>query len=412
MRYVENVESDGKTTVFSVVVLCFFIALIDGFDSHSLSYVAPAMRQDLGLDLEQFGTVFSAGYAGNFIGTLAIGFAADRYGRRRLLVLCLALMGIFTLACAVAPDATTLAIFRFLGGLGMGGAFAPLGVLVADHTSARVRSALVVLMYSGIPLGAAVGGGASGLLMASYGWHFIFIIGGTIALLLVVPALLVTKERVPEVGASHDDLRLSFVGAVKGLLAGGRAPSVVALWTGVFVSYILTGFLVSFMPTLIHFGGYSVSQSAYAATLYQLGAVCGSFVISLVVGRFGPFRTVIAWFALGGLLVFMLGFTLGGGGAALFIILFAVGACLTGGHGGSPAMALQLFPERLRGTGIGTTLAVVRSGSILGPIIGAALLAAGLTVQLTLAVFAVLSLVSAALVFVALMKRPDPSLAD
>ncbi len=94
MRYVENVESDGKTTVFSVVVLCFFIALIDGFDSHSLSYVAPAMRQDLGLDLEQFGTVFSAGYAGNFIGTLAIGFAADRYGRRRLLVLCLALMRI------------------------------------------------------------------------------------------------------------------------------------------------------------------------------------------------------------------------------------------------------------------------------------------------------------------------------
>src|ERR1700761_8610915 len=98
------------------VVLCAVIAMLDGFDSQSIAFVAPVIARDWHMDVASVGPVFAAGLLGVVLGAFLFGPAADRFGRKRVILICTAIVGIFALATITAGSLKELLLWRFLTG--------------------------------------------------------------------------------------------------------------------------------------------------------------------------------------------------------------------------------------------------------------------------------------------------------
>ncbi|ALS62735.1 MFS transporter [Pandoraea norimbergensis] len=362
--------------IVAITLVCFAVSMIDGFDTLMLSFVAPLLSKSLNIDPASLGRVFGAGFIGTVVGSLIAGPLADRFGRRPTLVAALIMTGVFTLACAWATSATELSILRLLGGLGMGGAIPPVTAITAESAPVRRRSALVILMFIGFPLGAVVGGAISAVLMMRFGWPFVFQMGGAFALLVILPVLWVLPATAPADAnkSERPGAVLQRRGMLPRVFADGRGVAASALWVGVLATMILSGFLVSFMPTLLHLNGVAPDRAAMGAVTLNIGAIVGALLLSTVVTRAGPFVPVACSFIGGAVLTVVLG-NLIGVGHATFGMLFAVGACLVGGQLTFPAIASRLFPTDVRAAGVGATMAIGRLGSIIGPTVGGWLIA-------------------------------------
>src|SRR5260370_7529542 len=79
-----------------VFVLCAIIALIDGFDTQAIAFVAPAISEQWKVSPAAFGTVFGAGLAGLAVGAFVLSPLADRFGRRLFLLACTLIFGSFS----------------------------------------------------------------------------------------------------------------------------------------------------------------------------------------------------------------------------------------------------------------------------------------------------------------------------
>jgi AAHS family 4-hydroxybenzoate transporter-like MFS transporter len=393
MNHLEVVPSGDRAvrSVISITLVCFAVSMIDGFDTLMLSFVAPLLAKSLQIDHASLGRVFGAGFVGTVLGSLIIGPLADRFGRRKMLVVALVVTGGFTLACAFASSAGTLAALRFLGGLGMGGAIPPIAAITAESASSERRSSLVILMFIGFPLGAVVGGAITATVMMKFGWPFVFLMGGTCALAAIIPVLLIIpaatpaeatiKPALPASDGLAGGLLARFVG---NLFAEGRLAATFALWFGVLASMILSGFLVSFMPTILNLNGVAPDRAALGAVVINVGAIVGALLISLLVRRGAPI----------------------GAGNAAFGLLFLVGACIVGGQLTFPAIASCLFPTGVRAAGVGWTLAIGRTGSIIGPVVGGMLLAENWSLGHLFLAAALLALFAALGITLANLWRP------
>ena len=104
-----------------VMVLCALVSMLDGLDTQSIGVAAPMIAERLGVSRAALGPVFSAALFGAMIGALSFGMLADRFGRKRILILSTAAFGLFTILTALADSYNTLLAYRFLAGLGLGG---------------------------------------------------------------------------------------------------------------------------------------------------------------------------------------------------------------------------------------------------------------------------------------------------
>lgn len=137
----------------SVFFLCALTALMDGHDSVIIGITAPAIAASLGLDVKTFGPVFSAAQFGFMIGAFAAGPLADRFGRKSLLTQSFAIFGLFGLLTPLSGSYEYLVIFRFLTGIGLGGASVTFVSLPTEYAPLRIRATIVTLMWIMLPLG-------------------------------------------------------------------------------------------------------------------------------------------------------------------------------------------------------------------------------------------------------------------
>jgi len=103
---------------FGVTALCFIVAMLDGFDTQSIAFVAPRIAEDWGLTPASFGPIFSVGLLGLTIGAFVLSPAADRFGRKTIIVISTAIFGVFALLTATATNMEHLLIYRLLTGIG------------------------------------------------------------------------------------------------------------------------------------------------------------------------------------------------------------------------------------------------------------------------------------------------------
>src|SRR4051794_28844427 len=171
------------------IVLCGIVAILDGFDTQAIAFVAPLIAKDMQTEMSAFGPVFGAGLLGLTVGALAFGPIADRVGRKPVIIVLSLTFGVFALATPVVQSLEALMVMRFLTGLGLGGAMPNIIALTSEYSPKHRRATLVTLMFCGFPLGAVLGGLISAKPMAHYGWPAVFYLGGILPI-VVLPFLM------------------------------------------------------------------------------------------------------------------------------------------------------------------------------------------------------------------------------
>ena len=403
-----------------VLLICAAVLFVDGFDTQAIGYVAPALAQEWKLARGALGPVFSAGLFGLMIGAIAFGTLADRVGRKRIIVFATAAFGLGTLATVLAQDATALIALRFLTGLGLGGAMPNAVALTAELAPHRRRATMVMAMFAGFSIGAALGGLLAAALIPAFGWRAVFLVGGVVPLLLTpllavsLPesirylALLGGRDRdvaallrqVDPTLRTSDDTRFVVPEPrlpglpVAHLFAERRTGTTLLLWVVFFMSLLDLYLLSNWLPTVLNDLGVSVSAAAAIGAMLQVGGVIGTFTLGRLIDRFS-FRALALTYLGAALSVAAIGVS-GHAIALVTVAIFAAGFCIVGGQIAANALTATYYPTAIRATGMGWALGIGRIGSIVGPLIGGAMLASHVEAETLFVVAAIPALVAAA----------------
>jgi AAHS family 4-hydroxybenzoate transporter-like MFS transporter len=360
-----------------VVLVCFLVALIDGYDTLMLSFLAPLISKEWSMLPGSFGKVFAAGFAGTAVGAIAVGMAADRFGRKRMLALALAVAGTFTALCAGASTPSELMFWRFLAGIGLGGAIPAVSALTAEHARPDRRTETVSRMFLGFPIGAIAGGAITAALMQAVGWRAIFVAGGALALVLLPFALAIVTETAGRPAAAGSQPARA-KRPIAELVAEGRMLGTVLVCAAVFMILLVTYFLISWTPSVLALSGMSPQRAALAAVVLNVGGVIGCLGTSFAITGRNPFLLVGAALGAGALLIPVLGLHIVDSEVAAFALVFMIGLTVVGGQMNIPALCVYYYPPAVRATGVGLSMAFGRIGSIVGPLVGGFLVAAKL----------------------------------
>jgi AAHS family 4-hydroxybenzoate transporter-like MFS transporter len=352
---------------YVVAVVGFLVAMVDGYDTLMLAFIAPLISREWALLPSTVGAIFASSYAGAALGATAIGVAADRVGRKAMLLVSLAVVGIFPMLCARAATPVQLMMLRAIAGLGLGGALSATTALTAQNVPDRQRRAAVTRMFLGFPVGAMVGGAITAAAMSVLGWRGVFVGGGLCALLLIPVVAIGVGETASQARRS---LRVHSRRPFRELLSDGRARSTVLFCLCVFMMLLTTYFLVSWVPTVLTLNGMSPQHGAMAAVILNLGGIIGTLILSFLVNYKNPLTPVVVCLCVGGVLIVLLGHAIASPGTTTMILMFAVGLAVVGAQGGIPALCVHLYPASVYATAVGLSVACGRLGSIIGPLVG------------------------------------------
>jgi MFS transporter, putative metabolite:H+ symporter len=370
----------------------------DAFDSLAIAYVLPVLIGAWKLAPGQIGTLIAAGFAGQLVGSIAAGWAAERWGRVATMITTLAVFTVMSFVCALAWSTESLLGFRFIQGIGLGGEIPIMAAYVNEFARAERRGrfslGIQVLFAVGLLVVALVGA----WVVPHLGWQWMFIIGAVPALLAwpmrfmlpESPRWLASRGRFAEADAALG--RIEAIAQAEGKplppIAANLPPVVEAstrladLFRGIYLKRTLTLWALWVCSYLIIYGlttwAPSLFRTAYKLPLQQ-SLVYG--LILSVVGLAGVVLCVLLIDRVGRRRVFGAGFLL----ASLPLLTFAAGgqrsaaevlAFICAGFFFISFLAIGLatytaenYPNQLRALGGGIAAAWQRGASMVGPFV-------------------------------------------
>jgi D-galactonate transporter len=169
-----------------IVFMLFLACAISYLDRAALSVAAPLIAKDLQLDAAHLGIVFSAFFVGYSLFCFVGGYAADRFGAKRVLILAIGLWSIFCGLTAAATSLASLLLIRVIFGAGEGPLATCTNKIVSNWFERREQTTAVGFANSGLQLGAALAGPIVGIMALHWGWRLPFIVIGVVGLLWVL----------------------------------------------------------------------------------------------------------------------------------------------------------------------------------------------------------------------------------
>ncbi|XUW93764.1 MFS transporter (plasmid) [Burkholderia sp. M6-3] len=155
----------------------------DAFDILALAFVLPALMRDWHLTTAQAGLLISAGFAGQFVGAFVFGALAERIGRIPTITISVALFSIASVLCAFTNSAAVLMMLRAVQGIGLGGEVPVAATYVNELTKSHKRGRFILLYEIIFPVGIVFAGLLGTWLVPTYGWRYMFLVGGLPAIL-------------------------------------------------------------------------------------------------------------------------------------------------------------------------------------------------------------------------------------
>ncbi|MFC9841309.1 MFS transporter [Rhodococcus sp. NPDC127530] len=422
---------------YLLLALAGAVMFLDGFDTQAISFAAPAIGREWGLSVSALGPIFSAAIVGLMVGYLCLAPLAQRFGHRRTVLVCTAMFGILTLLCALAESSIQLIALRFLTGAGLGAAIPSLVALTSEFAPARRRSSFVMFIYCWYAFGFVAAGVVSGIVIPTWGWRAMFVVGGSVPLVLLVfllrylpesPRYLLLRgahNRVHAIlrrldpGLPIDAIVLADasdsaqpaapangkVSVVLDLVRGRWFLNTLLLWLA-FVANLAAFYAIqSWLPTIVGSLGESSRVVIASTVLTTVGGIVAAIFIGPAMDRTSPFRTLGVVYLVGAGFVALLGWVIGGGSTWLLLgAAFLTGTCVTGGQMSVIALATVLYPTSMRSTGVGWALGMGRLGGIAGPVIVGAALGAGVAPREVFFAIAMI-LIGASICVLALERR-------
>ncbi|WP_313281499.1 MFS transporter [Stutzerimonas balearica] len=411
-----------------VMALCALLLIFDGYDLFIYGVVLPVLMQEWGLTPMQAGALGSYALFGMMFGALGFGTLADRIGRKKGIAICFALFSSATIINGFASSPTEFGIFRFIAGLGCGGLMPNAVALMNEYAPKRLRSTLVAVMFSGYSIGGMLSAGVGIYMLPRFGWESMFFAAAVPLLLLPVilyylpesVGFLVRQgrqaearellERVDPTAGLPADAALE-VADVKGasvsvlaLFKEGRTVRTLSIWVAFFCCLLMVYALSSWLPKLMAGAGYSLGSSLSFLLALNFGGMAGAIVGGWLGDRFNLVKVMIGFFVAAAVSISLLGFK--SPTPLLYGLIFIAGATTIGTQILLYACAAQFYGLSIRSTGLGWASGIGRNGAIVGPLLGGALMAVNLPLQLNFMAFAIPGAIAALAMTVFALSRP------
>jgi len=397
-----------------------FIALVslgnffDLYDIFIVAYLGAVLQQSGFLSLRQFTFFVATGFLGMFVGTVAFGMGSDRMGRRSAFILLLLIYSVFTFADAFAPTAGWLIALRFFAGVGIGAEIVVIDTYVTEVVPSYARGRYVAITqvagFCAVPVAAVL----SRLLVPTHflisGWRWVMVIGASGALLTwwfrrrlpESPRWLESRGRVAEADAVMSGLeRETFstsgrsgewlVTSGEQNTTGGKTEAAAErasfweLWKRPYLSRTVMlvifqalqtiGFygFANWAPTFLLKRGVSLLHTLEYTLLIALVSPLGPLLAAFTSDRMERKWTIVV------LALVVAGLGLGFGNSLAPAAVVGFGALLTLANywfsAAFHAYQSELFPTRLRATGVGFTYSWSRlSAAFTSILIGAVLM--------------------------------------
>jgi len=432
---VHKLIDEARFNRFHLQVL-FWSALIiifDGYDLVIYGVVLPVLMKEWGLTPLQAGSLGSYALFGMMVGAMIFGPAADRYGRKWMIAICVILFSFFTFINGFARNPLEFGVCRFLAGLGIGGVMPNVVALMTEYAPKKMRSLLVGIMFSGYSVGGMLSAGLGITLIPNYGWSSVFFVAGIPLLLLplilyFLPesiGFLLRAKRDVQAGALLSRVEPTFnsrpndqfhMPTGKGkhvplfaLFTERRALSTVMFWVCFFMCLLMVYALGSWLPKLMTKAGYGLGSSLGFLFILNFGAIFGAVGGAWIGDRLPLNRVLIVFFLIAAISISLLG--VHSPTAVLSLLVAVAGATTIGTQILLYACVAQFYPLAIRSTGIGWASGIGRSGAIAGPILGGALQAFDLPLAYNFLAFAIPGIIAAlAMIFVA--RREEQVIAE
>ena len=413
------IDRGGVTTQQMLVVgLCMFFNMLDGFDITAMAVVASSVASDLDLTPDLLGWIFSFALAGMMAGAMFLAPVSDIIGRRKLIIIAVALIGVSILFTATATTLVEFIMLRFISGLGAGAMLASQAALASEYSPDRFKALSVAAVTAGYPMGAMMTSVIAGMIMPEYGWRGMFWFGGVLTLAMVFVAWMFIPEslkylferrpddaldrinkilkklhkpplgEMPEVVETHRSGQPGFFRGMLRLLHDDLLKVTLTLWIAFLLCFSTLYFLMSWIPALMENSGFDAATGRQAFFLFNLGGVIGIFLMGTLSTKF-KLTDMICYLSVAsaaGMVVFALApseLTL------LLVLTFVIGILQQGGFTGLYGAAAKAYPTNVRSTGIGWAIGLGRFGAVVGPAVAGYLIAAGLDMSANYFIFAV-----------------------
>ncbi len=367
-------QQSTKVQKILTVFLCFWVAFFEGFDLQAPGIAAKGIAATFGLDQVQMGYVFSLGVFGMLFGAFFGGRIADYLGQKKVLMLSIAIFGVFFSLSALAPNLEILYISRFVTGLGLGAAMPTMISVVGDEATEANRGKLNSLMYCGLPVGAIFVAGLA-IFFPNIQWQTIFLIGGITPLTLLPFMAVILKDKVtsPEnvaviaepVPAMHEIL-----------FKNNTYKQTLPLWVSFFFTLMINYILISWLPNLLMDQGLSKSQAFTVMLVFQVGAVIGTLGLGYLLDRLKLWQMAVIIYT-GLFVAVLILFTTHS--LALLIVAGVLGGMFsTGGQSILYGISPIFYSPAGKVTGVGSAISLGRLGAMTGPLLTGKILALGL----------------------------------
>jgi MFS family permease len=397
-----NVTDILDRAVWSRIHLRIVVALgiawiLDGFESTVTAPVLANVAKDLHFGGATASWVNPIYTMGMLAGALIFGPLADRLGRRRLFLITLAIYGLATVATGFAWDFTSLAVFRFITGIGIGGEYGAINSAIEEFIPPSYRGRVDGLINASWNIGAILASSAAFFALGHLpigAWRTVFWFGAVVAVgVLFVrntvpesPRWLLSRGRISEARA----IVIQLFGAQEGVPTDdeveathhGTAPvsylgQVRRLWSEtpmrLLFSFALN--LAQVMPYygILAIGGIAIFPAVgitgtQIPLLYLVSAgtsFCGQVIMAYLCDAWGRRPTLITAFVGAAIMCVALAFA---HTTPMFVAAFMVLGMFSASCGaGAYVVFSEIFPTDVRATGIGLSVAVGRVGAIVAP---------------------------------------------
>ncbi|MBM4763721.1 aromatic acid/H+ symport family MFS transporter [Bacillus sp. B15-48] len=387
---------------YFVLFICFVCILADGYDLGIYGAVLPNLLnyQPWGLTAAQAGTIGSYALFGMMFGAIFVGTLTDRVGRKWTLVYCVALFSITMILCAVATTPEMFGLFRFIGGIGLGGVIPTAAALSVEYSPKHRRSFNFSLMFSGYSFGTVLGAILAIFFLDAIGWRGMFWIGALPLLLIPVMIkylpesvnFLLSRNRRAEAEAICHKYNMDIAlfeekeeedqpkqvqkkgkNSIKEMFSKEYLRPILFLWLTYIMGFYLVYGLNTWLPQIMTQMGHSLNSSLSFLLVMSLTAGLGALLGSVIADKFGSKRVLIVSYFAASVSALLL--TLGS--PPIIITYILVGIAGFGSVGSTQilnAFVTKYFPSTIRATALGWGLGVGRIGAISGPILVGVLL--------------------------------------
>jgi AAHS family benzoate transporter-like MFS transporter len=400
-----------RTSLRRIVAIAVVALVFDGYDLVVYGTVVPVLLRDpsqIGhLTPGQAGALGSYALAGVMVGALIAGAVGDHVGRRRVMLTGIAWFSITMGLSALATDITAFGVLRFLTGVGVGALVATAGALIAEFAPPHRRNLYNAIVYSGVPVGGVLASLLALLSSDGDGWRLLFLFGAAPLVLLLPVAVLWLPESpkwllargrterarqvsertgVPLPASAPDDSEQKSKVGFAALATRRYALATLLLGLTSCSALLLTYALNTWLPEIMEQSGYGKSYSLIFLLTLNGGAVIGGLLASQVADRFGPQRVIATTFVLAAVSLVLLSLKL-----PLSVLLALVAVAGVGTLGTQVLIygfVSHYYDTVARAAGVAWCAGFGRLGGIGGPLVGGALLGAGIPVGYAFHVFA------------------------